>query len=870
MAPSGPSIRRLLAIAAVVYSAATILYGITWMYYIQRPAWAGIGIQYEYSVASRSIEVIRLTAGEGTGTERAGLQPGDRIVAVNGQPLRRITPYYDFVVRGQPGQSVTLKVERPGETTPKTIAVELAKPRPPEWLSSLTPATSLALEILRYFPLGFMLVGIAVLLLRMHDRAAWLLALFFGGVIASAPFPEGVFHPGLRLFMMSYHALLSTLEPALFFCFFALFPAPSRLDRRLPWLKWFFLVLSFGWMILTFWFVAEAGSTNLQWLMSYRPSGTLLRESVRYSGAAYSLAAMVLGVASLALNSFSAVTAEARRKARVIFWGVLAGVGPSILVALLAFALGRLQRVPFWIIVLAWLAWLLLPVSFAYAVVKHRVMEIPVLLRRSARYMLVQRGFAFLTVLWGVGCTGLFTSVGLSLSHFLPWQTQVTLPAVVVAGVSFGSLLALTGLRVHRRVTQRIDRAFFRSAYDARQILLDLAEEARHTTSRSELAALIEREVTNSLHPVTMAVYFETTAGLLSCETETGGMTATTLSAEQPGFAELARRGKPVDVPPGGRSAEFSPLNLLQPECLVPMMGVEGRLIGLLVLGPRLSEEPYSGEDKRLLASVASQAAIALENLRLAGQMAERLEAERRAAREMEIAKQVQARLLPQKSPPLSTLDYVGGCVQARDVGGDFYDFLDFGPGRVGLVLADISGKGFSGALLMANLQANLRSQYAVALEDPVRLFQSVNRLFCENTGDSSFATLFFADYTDASRRLRYVNCGHNPPFLIRADGRVERLGATATVLGLFADWECAVQEVELAPGDLLVLYTDGITEALSDEGEEFGEERLLDTFLAHRDRSVDDLLKTIVSTVELFSGREQEDDLTLVVARAR
>jgi sigma-B regulation protein RsbU (phosphoserine phosphatase) len=867
MTPSSPNTGRLLAMGAVVYSAATILYGVTWMYYIQRPARAGIGIQFEYSVVSRSIKVIRLRAAEGASAERAGLQPGDRIVAVNGHTLRRVTPYYDFIVRGQPGQSVALTIERPGETSPRTVVVELENPRPPEWLSTLTPATNLGLDILHYFPLGFMLVGIAVVFLRLHDQSAWLLALFFGGIIATAPFPEGVFRPGLRPFMMTYHALLSALAPALFFSFFALFPAPSWLDRRVPWLKWLFLALGFGWMILTFWCVAAAGSTNLRWLTADRSNEALLAGSVRYTGTAYSLIAMSSGIASLAMNCFSAVTAEARRKARVLFWGVLAGAGPSLCVTLLAAALGRRHRIPFWILVLAWLAWLLLPASFAYAVVKHRVMEIPVLLRRSARYVLVQRSLIFLIMLLGSAATIVFVLV---FSRLFASAPQTVLPAGLGAGVALGSLLTWVGNEARRRGTERIDRAFFRSAYDARQILLDLAEEARHTTSRSELAALIVREVTNALHPVTMAVYLETTAGLLSCETDTDGMAAATLSTDQPALAELARRGKPLDIPPGGRSPEFSPLNVLQPECLVPMVGHEGGLIGLLVLGPRLSEESYSGEDKRLLASVASQSAIALENLRLAGQMAERLVAERRAAREMEIAKQVQARLLPQKSPPLATLDYAGGCVQAHEVGGDFYDFLDFGPGHVGLVLADIAGKGFSGALLMANLQANLRSQYAVALEDPARLFRSVNRLFCENTGDSSFATLFFADYADASRRLRYVNCGHNPPFLIRADGRVERLRATATVLGLFTDWECEVRETELAPGDLLVLYTDGITEAMSDEGEEFGEDRLLETLLAHRSRPVDDLLKSIVSTVELFSGREQEDDLTLVIARAR
>ena len=170
----------------------------------------------------------------------------------------------------------------------------------------------------------------------------------------------------------------------------------------------------------------------------------------------------------------------------------------------------------------------------------------------------------------------------------------------------------------------------------------------------------------------------------------------------------------------------------------------------------------------------------------------------------------------------------------------------------------------------MANLQANLRSQYAVALEELSRLLQSVNRLFYENTSEESYATLFFADYDDASRRWRYANCGHNPPILMRAGGQVERLAATTTVVGLFTDWECPIREVTLEPGDVLVVYTDGVTEAANADGEEFGEERLLEVVQAHRLVSVGALLKAISAEVQRFSYGEQTDDLTLVVVKSK
>jgi serine phosphatase RsbU (regulator of sigma subunit) len=506
------------------------------------------------------------------------------------------------------------------------------------------------------------------------------------------------------------------------------------------------------------------------------------------------------------------------------------------------------------------------------------VLEIPVLLRRSARYLLVQRGFTVLLSLLSVGVVWIFA---LSFARYLEPLTGAAVPGGIALGTAFGSLLFWTGTRVHKRVGERIDQAFFRSAYDARMILEDLAEKTRTATDREELATLLDYHLNQALQPSSLAVYLETRDHQISAIRGNVPPELKTISLTPAIMAELARHGgidQNSGTPsiwevsaesPRGATEPFL-LAPLQPDCLVPLLGRDSRPVGLLVLGSRLSEEPYSSDDKHLLTSVASQAGLALESIRLGEKIAERIEAERHIAQEMEYAKQVQARLFPQKLPSMKTLEYAGGCIQARQVGGDYYDFLELRPGRLALVLADIAGKGISGALLMANLQANLRSQYAVALEDLRRLLKSVNQLFYENTSDSSYATLFFADYDDSSGRLRYVNCGHLPPLLLRADGQLERLSATATVLGLFEKWECSVAEVQLAAGDTLVLYTDGVTEAENFQDEQFGESRLIETMLAQRHLPVRALLKTVVETVQKFSDGEQADDITLVLARCR
>jgi serine phosphatase RsbU (regulator of sigma subunit)/predicted enzyme related to lactoylglutathione lyase len=247
---------------------------------------------------------------------------------------------------------------------------------------------------------------------------------------------------------------------------------------------------------------------------------------------------------------------------------------------------------------------------------------------------------------------------------------------------------------------------------------------------------------------------------------------------------------------------------------------------------------------------------------------AERLESERRAAQELEIAKQVQARLFPQTLPPLNTLDYAGVCIQARHVGGDYYDFLSLGNQRLGLVIGDIAGKGIAAALLMANLQANLRSQFALARDEPQLFLQSVNRLFFQNTTDSAYATLFFADYDDAARCLRYANCGHLCAILLRRSGEIERLHATATVLGLFEEWHSPTVECQLAPGDIFALYTDGVTESFNESEEEFGEARFIAALQRSSTLPPQAILSAVIDEIKLFSPHEQHDDITLIVAR--
>ena len=837
--------KPLLATLATLFAVVAITYGSLWMYAVryQGPrVELGFNIlhnpQYDEKTHSQSVEDVA----EGSPAERAGLRVGDRVIGINGRVLDTDIASDQAYVRGRPGDPVEFTVERAGEPKPLILhgVFRAATPaRTPEGL-----ARSSALQVMASFPIPFLLVAFAVLFLRLEEPKAWLLALLFCAFAAEADLSNSAgIPPQLGTFAFAFRAVFAGMLAPLFYLFFAVFPVQSPLDRRLPWLKWVGLLFGICIVIPGL----RTGSPGLPRMVAHllgSRNANLINAGLNYD-------LLILGLISLAQNSFmAAVPAEARRKSRVILWGTLAGVLPIALEHALATFTG--YRPSFWVNTVLVLVLFLYPLSFAYAVVVHRVMEIPVLLRRSARYVLVQRGFFVLMFIVAASAIALFTHV---FSRFLHADTNIGM----ALGAVFGVVLVWTSAPLVKQGTMRIDRAFFRSAYDSRTILHDLAEKTRTVSDRSQLAMLLERHVSEALHPKTLACYLESGNGRLAAISGTQPATLETLAVSAPVFVELARRGKAWEVPSDSASAEeLTALAPLAPECLVPILGRENNLIGVIVLGQRLSEEPYSGEDKRLLDSVAAHAGIALENIRLAEKMVERMEADRRSAQEMEIARKVQARLFPQKLPAMNTLEYTGACIQARKVGGDYYDFLELRPGRLALVLADIAGKGVSGALLMANLQANLRSQYAIAVDDLPRLLSSVNRLFYENSDDASYATLFFADYDDSSRKLRYANCGHLPPLLLRAcassqaqESNVEWLRSTCTVMGLFEDWHCKI-------------------EAENADGEEFGASRLLDTLGSHSHLPVGQLLQAVVEAVQQFSsGSEQQDDITLVIARS-
>jgi sigma-B regulation protein RsbU (phosphoserine phosphatase) len=228
----------------------------------------------------------------------------------------------------------------------------------------------------------------------------------------------------------------------------------------------------------------------------------------------------------------------------------------------------------------------------------------------------------------------------------------------------------------------------------------------------------------------------------------------------------------------------------------------------------------------------------------------------------------VQERLFPQEIPALPGVSIHGGCRPAQGVGGDYYDVIPMENGQLGLAIGDVSGKGISAALLMASLRASLRGMTMDGQADLAVLLARVNRLVYESSASNRYATFFFAIYEPGSRLLRYVNAGHNPPYVLRGACELPLEGG-GMVIGLLPDAEYREFQMTLQPGDLLLAYTDGISEALNPEEQEWGEERMMDAARRSAPAHAGGILRHIMDEADRFAANApQHDDMTLLLMK--
>jgi len=822
--------------------------------------------------------------GRPTAAARIGLKVDDAVVAferadgarVSMTGLNLVGETMKSLPKSGGGAMIVLRKEGNAEREVRLPLPARQRPGP------ISVATRLAVNVV--LPLLAVATALLIGFLRPDDGNAFLAGLLFLCFSALFGMYAWTLPPGIRELAIVVHSGLSSLFAYTFMRFFLVFPSPSPIDRRWPWLKHLLLVpvVCLALLAIAVELVAGVSVESAAGLASvFRVKAVEIAYVVLFFGM------LLVGLATGVWRTFAAPTPDDRRRMGIILAGATAGLLPMIVIVVYL-SITRATTMAVWITPIVVVMLPIFPLSFIYVVVRHRVLGVSLAIRRGLQYALMSRG-----VLIAEGLAvflALYLGIGPLIVRAFP-EAGAGSVATSNAVAAAGAVLGLS--HVNRRMKSALDRRFFREPYNAQQVLADLGESLEDAAADAgKVASALAAAVSTALHAAYAEVYLGgRLAARVVVEPDIGTATAAQLDARPEAAGPAALLERWADAADGAAVIEFdSPMHLralakqltsghrpaslreelvragLEHASVAASLTVRGHRLGWLVLGDKLSEEAYSVEDRDLVRTAAQQAAVALDYTRLIARVAD----QEALKRELDIARDVQAGLLPQKRPAIAGLDYDGTCRMAREVGGDYFDFLDLGAGRLGLALGDISGKGVSAALLMAGLQAQLRSRARLAVEDPASLVTQINESLVESTDSSKFATFFYAVYDPAGKALTYVNAGHNPPFLLRAGTTVvSRLRPTGMALGFDQEAVYAAGRESLATGDILLAFTDGLTEALNEAGEEFGDARAAGLLVGNRHLGATELQRVVTDELQAFCGRApQYDDVTIVVAR--
>lgn len=799
--------------------------------------------------------------------KKAGAREGDKLVALEGQPPASLMDVIRRFYRHAPGKPVRFTLQRG-----TAAAFDLFATPEPRRIDDATDAL-LPLFTNVLTPWFCLLLGFGVAWRKPGDPVAYsLLALLLclSQFIRAEGQLRWTWEVWLTYPMIFCDAFcVRALVPA-WLWFSLTFPDPKSKYVLLPWAKWLLTVpylihalIYSGWATVALHHAGLVDSWE-HWLDL--PNGV---ERL------WLLAMGLLGLSNLIYKAVRETEAGVQRRLRWMIAGLVVGMAPIALLVMFAAATHReLNNFPTALLMIAVTAPLLIPLTLAYTVLVTRLYNVGVFVRQSL--LATQSVNLMRTLLLG----GLVWSAATAaVSPMGPSQK------ILVLVVHLG-LCVIVAWGANRSRTW-VDRRFFRSALESERLLTDLTTELRHMRDPQAIADVMTERVATTLKLRSSAVLLrrdgrfvvrsvagelrQSPAPLMSNSTDfpsgTDHVSVCELSEEDPVVARIHRERQPWLAAEHPFEDPRGSLRPLQAEVMVPI--VSGDVVeGIWTLGSKFSEEPFSKRDLNLIHVIASQAALALENSRLAEEVAQEAAQRGRIQSELEIAWSVQQRLFPRTVPVVEGLEIAGRCLPAQTVGGDYYDFVSLADGSVALAIGDVAGKGVPAALLMASLQASFRGLAFAGISDLAELMAKLNVLVYDASPANRFATFFCCVYDPTSRTLRYSSAGHCPALLVRRDGSTLWLRTKGTGLGLKRSMVYEEQSLQLASGDLLVLYTDGVTEART-EVEEFEESRLVATVLSSGQAGAVEVLEGIVGAVtEFASGHPQHDDLTLVTAR--
>ncbi|HEY6375448.1 MAG TPA: GAF domain-containing protein, partial [Edaphobacter sp.] len=636
----------------------------------------------------------------------AGLKTGDTILTVSGRPFTGNVVLSQEVRQRQPNQILDVTFVRLGNPAPSHATIVLA----PIHTQDTTVWQWIVLTVISLLSAFCLFTGLYVVLAKPRNPHAWLILgilAFFDALFIA---PSSLLGP-LTPIAIIWSVISQTAMPLCLMAFGIYFPERSTIDIRFPWIKWLILlpvVLLMPFDLLQL-LSHNYNFAACRWLDPYLTRIDSIQTIASFLAICYFFICLFPRIRS--------ATGDARRRLRILYLGSSVGLTPFFVLVFVALIrkthVG--EAVPEWIVLTIVGILFLFPLTLAYVVVVQRAMDVRILIRQGTKYFFARQSvfvFSVLITIW----------MAYNISRFFanPGHHR----AVDVVRI-FGIILFFFTFRfiISRRIQQKIDQRFFREAYSTEQVLSELSDEARTFTEVAPLLNTITQRIGSTLHVERIAVFLRS-GDTFRLQLATGAPFAPGSLALSPTFAAISRlthgrapanvyRDDPSSWLVEASDTERATLADLSTELLVPLPG-RNRLVGVMALGPKRSEEPYSRTDRQLLQSIASQTGLALENAELLEHLTTEISHRERISREMEIAREVQERLYPQVYPSLPGIDLAGFCRPAQAVGGDYYDFFILPPyrgdaERLALALGDISGKGISAALLMASLRASLR-----------------------------------------------------------------------------------------------------------------------------------------------------------------
>lgn len=798
-----------------------------------------------------------------TKVETAELQPqlqvGDEIIAINGVKIRENPSILGLEDATPPGTRYTMTIRRAGqlhEVAAHTIAYK------PE--RNVNPAL--------FVILLFLVTAWAVFLLRPDDQQAWLLALMLATMtgLMGGPVPTNL--PAWLSLIAGAGESLGVLFLPILVHFFLIFPEPSPLLRRWPGLTSWLYLLWFLVILPSMGVVRFSGAVVL-WVMQFRWYPVMSTVALLFT-AAYLAAALFC----LVVN-YRAAGAVARRRLRVAMTGSAAGLLNLLLIIVAEVAGFYRTRETLW----AWLDWLtlftfpLIPLSFVYAIIRHQVIPISLIIRRSVRYLLVARGSVLLE----------FIIVTVMITGALNYLFSRLRPSGMVIGL-ISAAVGIAAYKIettlHRRfLAPIIDRKFFRQSYNAHQLIAELTNELRATTSVPQLVEQVATKIQTALQTesATILLRDDRTGDYLSkysCHYDHAANRAVECHEpfhwphDAPILAQLGETRQPLELESPTAAAKLPALD--QAALLLPLIGKDG-MLGIIALGARLGDLPFSRDDKQLLMSVAGPTTFALEHARLVEQMIDEarrrqaLEAEnQQRAKEMEEARQLQLSMLPKTVPQLPHLEIAAYMKTATEVGGDYYDFHLSDNGELTVVVGDATGHGLKAGTVVTAMKSLFRT--FAAEPDLVQVFSRSSRVLKEMNLRALFMGLTMIKLRGGQMR---ISCAGMPSVLIYRAllQQVEEVSIKAMPLGSVVSYPYREEMVTLDAGDIIVLMSDGFPERFNAAGEMLGYDKATEVLLSAQARLPREIIARFVAVGDEWAGeRPQDDDVTLVVLKIK